>query len=136
MTRHGGDDDGFTLVEILIVLVILGILAGIVVFAIGHTRGDASNSACLADVRSIQEAEDAYHLHNNVYAATGTTLTASGSGNLAEWPGSNLLTFTLSGDTSAYSLAVGGTDVAGTTAGNELTPTSTEAQIQAACSGS
>src|SRR4051812_6129456 len=73
------EEEGFTLIEILVVLVILAVLAAIVVLAIGGTRGDATNAACLADVRSIQSAEEAYHLHNNGYSTSEATLTAAGT---------------------------------------------------------
>lgn len=50
------DDDGFTLVELLIVIVVLGILAGIVVFGVGRFRSDANAAACQADVAGVNAA--------------------------------------------------------------------------------
>ena len=60
-------DKGFTLVELLIVIVILGILATVTVFAVTGitTRGKAS--ACLSDVKTIQTAEEAYNANNGFY---------------------------------------------------------------------
>ena len=43
-------EQGFTLVELLIVIVILGILAGIVVFAVGNLTSNAKTNACSTDI--------------------------------------------------------------------------------------
>src|SRR5207248_10647883 len=53
-------DGGFTLVELLIVIVVLGILAGIVVLGLGTFRGDATTAACKADAKQVQTASDAF----------------------------------------------------------------------------
>ena len=54
-------EGGFTLVELLIVIVILGILAAIVVLAIGGLAGKSKTAACNAESKTIQTAEDAYY---------------------------------------------------------------------------
>jgi prepilin-type N-terminal cleavage/methylation domain-containing protein len=58
---------GFTLVELLIVIVILGILAGIVVFAVGNLTSGAKTSACSADKSTIVTADEAYKAQNGGY---------------------------------------------------------------------
>jgi len=57
---------GFTLVEVLIVVVVLGILSGVAVLGVGRFRGDTRASACLADAAAVAVAADAYD------ATTGT----------------------------------------------------------------
>jgi general secretion pathway protein G len=52
-------EEGFTLVELLVVIVILGILAAIVVFAVGGISDKGSNSAKATDVSVLQAAEEA-----------------------------------------------------------------------------
>ena len=62
---------GFTLVELLVVIVILGVLAGIVVFAVGGINDKGQTSACKADQSSLETAEEAYFAQQDpgVYAS-------------------------------------------------------------------
>lgn len=53
-------DKGFTLVELLIVIVILGILATITVFAVRGITDQGQTSACDADKKTMQTAAEAY----------------------------------------------------------------------------
>jgi prepilin-type N-terminal cleavage/methylation domain-containing protein len=51
---------GFTLVELLVVVAILGILAGVAVFAVGNLTSDANANACRIEVRSVKTAVAAF----------------------------------------------------------------------------
>lgn len=53
-------DRGFTLVEILIVIVILGILATVVVFAVRGTASQAASNACANEAKSMNSAFETY----------------------------------------------------------------------------
>jgi prepilin-type N-terminal cleavage/methylation domain-containing protein len=60
LAKKRSGEGGFTLVELLIVIVILGILAAIVVLAIGGLSGTAQKSSCNAAAKAISSAEDAF----------------------------------------------------------------------------
>lgn len=53
-------DNGFSLIELLVLIVILGILVGVVVFAVTGLRDDAEESACPADFRNLITASETY----------------------------------------------------------------------------
>ncbi len=60
-------DKGFTLVELLIVIVILGILATVTVLAVSGITDRAKTNTCVADGATLQTAyESAYVLNNGV----------------------------------------------------------------------
>jgi prepilin-type N-terminal cleavage/methylation domain-containing protein len=71
--RDPGDDDGFTMIEILIVVVVLGILAAVVIFALGGLTGKTAVAACEADGATIATAIADFNAQN-----PGTNLTMSG----------------------------------------------------------
>ena len=67
---------GFTLVELLIVIVIMGVLAGIVVFAVGNLTSGASTTGCAAEKTTLKHALEIYKANTTVYP----TAAAAGGG--------------------------------------------------------
>ena len=54
-------DKGFTLVELLIVIVILGILATVTVFAVRGITDKGTTSACQADLKTLEVGIEAWY---------------------------------------------------------------------------
>ena len=81
-------DKGFTLVELLIVIVILGILATVTVFAVRGITDQGQTSACNADQKTLQTAVEAYYAQEgNVAGDAATETDLVGSGLLASASG-------------------------------------------------
>ncbi len=61
---------GFTLVEILLVVAILGILSGVAVISLKGRTKSASISATRTSIKAIQTAIDTYEVDNGAYPAS------------------------------------------------------------------
>jgi general secretion pathway protein G len=61
---------GFTLIEILVVVVILGILASIIVPKIMKRPEEARRTKAVIDIKAIETALNLYRLDNGVYPST------------------------------------------------------------------
>jgi prepilin-type N-terminal cleavage/methylation domain-containing protein len=64
---------GFTLVELLVVIVVVGILAGIGIARFGNTRKQAYVASMKSDLRNLVSAEEAYFSDSSSYATYGDT---------------------------------------------------------------
>jgi prepilin-type N-terminal cleavage/methylation domain-containing protein len=64
-------DNGFTLTELLIVIVILGVLTGIVVFAVGAFTDKGETAACKSDRKAVEVATEAFRAQTGAYPPAG-----------------------------------------------------------------
>jgi len=68
-------DKGFTLVELLIVIVILGILATVTVFAVRGITDSGKRNSCSVDNRTLSTAIEAFYAQNQRDPATIAEMT-------------------------------------------------------------
>lgn len=66
----GGRQTGFTLIEVLVVVVILGILAAIIVPNLMEQPAQARITKAQSDLRAIENALNMYRLDNHSYPTT------------------------------------------------------------------
>ena len=95
-----GEEHGFTLLELLVVIIVLGILSGIVVFGLGSITSAGAAAACNTDAKTVSLAVDAYDTETG-YVSGSTTVappTASNlvsGGYLHSFPSSTSYTITI-----------------------------------------
>lgn len=69
-SRSAPRSPGFTLIEVMVVVVILGLLAGIIVPKIMGRTDDARVATARTDLKGIMAALDLYRLDNSFYPTT------------------------------------------------------------------
>lgn len=65
--------EGFTIVELLIVIVVIGILAGLVITTYSGIQQKARNTERQTDLKAVQGQLEAYYATNGYYPANSTT---------------------------------------------------------------
>ena len=60
-------DNGFSMIELLVVIVVLAVLTTIVAGAVSGAADDAQQNSCIADVKVIDKAEQLFEIQNNAY---------------------------------------------------------------------
>jgi type IV pilus assembly protein PilA len=70
-------DEGFTLIELMIVLAIIGILAAIAIPQLSVHRTKSYNTAAVSDLKNAAIAQEAYYVDNRLYTNSITSLTTT-----------------------------------------------------------
>jgi type IV pilus assembly protein PilA len=78
-STQGREDKGFTLVEILIAIVLVGILAAVAVVGISNLVSKGTSSACSATADAAKAGSAVYFASNSRYPANFLELTTAGS---------------------------------------------------------
>lgn len=83
-----GAQKGFTLIEVMIVVAILGVLATLVVVSVGGQDDKARQAAAKSDLQAISQALDLFKLDNFRYPTTDQGLEAlvDKPDNARNWP--------------------------------------------------
>lgn len=74
--RNRAREDGFTLVELMVVIVIIGLLATVVVINVLPAQDTARTKKAEADIALLEQAAEMYRLNKFDYPATGDGLQA------------------------------------------------------------
>ena len=102
---RGTCEDGFTLIELTVVIVIIGILTAIAIPNYLGQQQEAKNSAAMAQLRAAATSQDLYHAKQKAFADSPTDLEAYGFRQ-----GGQPVTV-IAADTNTYCIqAPGGTD--------------------------
>ncbi len=72
---------GFTIVELLVVIVIIGILAALIIIGYNGIQSRAKATDIATDIRNVHKQIELYYADNGVYPSTGAS--ALGSSNIA-----------------------------------------------------
>ena len=82
----GLDERGFTLVEALAIIVIIGLLATIIIVNTAQSRKRGQDSAVISGLREVRSAAELYNNESETYEGVcdDTNTTLSNDGDLAE----------------------------------------------------
>jgi prepilin-type N-terminal cleavage/methylation domain-containing protein len=66
-------DEGFTILELMVVVVIIGILVAIAIPVFNSAKANAQTKSCFANQRTLEGAAQAYEVDHGVLPPTGDT---------------------------------------------------------------
>jgi prepilin-type N-terminal cleavage/methylation domain-containing protein len=88
MIERARSEGGFTLIELMIVIVILGILAGIVLFAVNGINDRGTSAACKTDQSTITTAVEAFYAKTGNYPGNLSPALTTGASQFLKWDNS------------------------------------------------
>ena len=94
------DQKGFTLIELMIVIAIIGILAAIAIPQFTAYRKRSYNSAAQSDLRNAATAQEAYYVDEETYTSTITNLV----GTYGLYTSEKVAFFSVAGDVDSYTM--------------------------------
>lgn len=71
-------DPGFTLVEVLLVILVLGLMAAVVIFSVGGIATEAETNSCNTDLRTLATAVEAFFAQTENRTISPADATADG----------------------------------------------------------
>jgi type IV pilus assembly protein PilA len=92
------DQKGFTLIELMIVIAIIGILAAIAIPQFSAYRKRSYNSAAQSDLRNAATAQEAYFVDEETYTSTITNLV----GTYGLFTSEKVTFYSVAGDVTSY----------------------------------
>ena len=95
------DDRGFTLIELMIVIAIIGILAAIAIPQFSAYRTRSYNSAANADIRNAATAQEAYYVDHQSYASAISNIQGASYGMFTS---ENVSAWALGADAAGYTM--------------------------------
>lgn len=72
------DQRGFTIAEVVLVVVFVAGLLAVIVVSVGNIRGETATSNCQTDLRTLKLATEQYHSENDAYPAGKDVLIEGG----------------------------------------------------------
>lgn len=98
------NEKGFTLIELMIVIAIIGILAAIAIPQFSAYRARSYNAAANADVRNIMTAIEAYFIDYDTYPTAATAAIETTLENYGYVPSPGVVIGDIAGDETAYTI--------------------------------
>jgi len=92
------DQKGFTLIELMIVIAIIGILAAIAIPQFSAYRKRSYNSAAQSDLRNAATAQEAYYVDEETYTSTVKLLV----GTYGLYTSEKVKFYSVAGDVTSY----------------------------------